>query len=169
MNKIAPFVAALVATGLLAACSSNDSSTSDSTTTVVSSGVVRPGSPSAILSATAWETTGGKNVQGEAVPLTDPNVQNYVGFAYFKPDGTFTMYNLDDSPKMHGDWSVTPDGKTRVIVAKNDAGVEQFRRESPIVTLTDKEFTYRVYPDGANTAVYYDIVHTPTSHAEPAK
>lgn len=56
--------------------------------------------------------------QGASMPLTGPEVSNYVGFAYFKPDGTFTMFNLDDSPKMHDDRSVTPDGATRNTVAK---------------------------------------------------
>ncbi|MGW4741438.1 DUF4822 domain-containing protein [Nocardia xishanensis] len=68
-----------------------------------------------------------------------------------------------------GDWSVSPDGRTRTIVAKNDAGQEQFRRVVDIVTLDDKRFTYRVYPDPANKAVYYDIIHTPTTHAEPTE
>lgn len=59
--------------------------------------------PSQLLSSTAWETTNAKNNKGENVVLTDANVSNFVGFAYFKADGSFTMYNLDNSPKMHGD------------------------------------------------------------------
>ncbi|WP_415847586.1 DUF4822 domain-containing protein, partial [Tsukamurella strandjordii] len=121
----------------------------------------------ATLAATAWETTGAKNAQGEKVALTDANVKNYVGWAYFKKDGTFTLYNLDDTAKGQGDWSVSPDGKTRTIVAKDKSGKVQYRRVVDIVKLTDSEFTYRVYPDASNKAVYYDIVHTPTKHAEP--
>ena len=74
--------------------------------------------PSQTLASTPWLTTNSKNAAGANVDLKDPNVVNFVGYAYFKADGTFTMYNLDDSPKMHGDWSVTADGKTRTIVAK---------------------------------------------------
>ncbi|WP_433567057.1 DUF4822 domain-containing protein [Nocardia sp. CA-151230] len=177
MKKVTSLVAALAAVGVLAACSSNDNSSSavDSTSAPTSSMIaatsaaVAPGSPSAVLASTAWETTSAKDAQGISVPLTDGNVKNYVGFAYFETDGTFTMVNLDNTPKMHGDWSVSPDGKTRTIVPKNDAGQEQFRRDVDIVTLTDKEFTYRVYADAANKAVYYDIIHTPTTHPEPTR
>ncbi|MGV9821978.1 DUF4822 domain-containing protein [Nocardia xishanensis] len=52
---------------------------------------------------------------------------------------------------------------------ENDAGQERFRRVIDIVTLDDEQFTYRVYPDPANKAVYYDIIHTPTTHAEPTE
>ncbi|NGN93959.1 DUF4822 domain-containing protein [Nocardioides sp. KC13] len=59
-------------------------------------------------------------------------------------------------------------GATRHIVAKDEAGEVLFERDSDIVTLTEDEFTYRVFPDENDTSVYYDIVHTPTDHAEPA-
>lgn len=123
--------------------------------------------PGELLASTPWETTNAKNNNGENIALTDPNVSNFVGFAYFKADGTFTMYNLDDTPKMHGDWSVSPDGKTRTIVAKNDAGAVLFTRVVDITVLTTTEFTYRIYPDNNNRTVYFDIVHTPTTHSEP--
>lgn len=125
--------------------------------------------PAETLASTPWETTGAKNNKGESVALTDANVVNFVGYAYFKADGTFTMYNLDDSPKMHGDWSVPPNGKTRTIVARNDAGAVLFTRVVDITVLTKKEFTYRIYPNNADKTVYFDIVHTPTTHAEPGK
>ncbi|MBO9594030.1 MAG: DUF4822 domain-containing protein [Niabella sp.] len=125
--------------------------------------------PSELLSATAWETTSAKNAQGAQVALTDDNVKNFVGFAYFKADTKFTMYNLDNSPKMKGDWWLSLDGKTRFIIARNDAGAELFRREVEITVLTKTEFTYRIYPTAGNKAVYFDIIHTPTTHAEPVK
>ncbi|MGC5027721.1 DUF4822 domain-containing protein [Tsukamurella sp. DT100] len=128
---------------------------------------VKASTPSAILASTAWETTAAKDAKGAKVALTDKNVKNYVGWAYFKKDGTFTLYNLDDSAKGKGDWTVSPDGKTRTIVAKNADGSVQYKRTVEIVTLTEKEFTYRVYPEASNKAVYYDIVHTATKHAEP--
>ncbi|MFE5283723.1 DUF4822 domain-containing protein [Nocardia sp. NPDC056611] len=179
-RNIATLAVALAAVGALGACSSNDNSSSDTTSAQPTTSVqpttsaaasatvaVPPGSPAALLAATAWETTSATDAQGNQVPLTDDNVKNYVGFAYFKPDGTFTMYNLDDTPKMHGDWSVPADGKTRTIVAKDDAGQEQFRRVTDIITLNDKEFTYRVSPDANDKTVYFDIIHTPTTHPEP--
>lgn len=144
---------------LLAAFASLVSSCSKKETT--------PLTPSELLASTPWETTNAKNNNGENVALSDPNVSNFVGFAYFKADGTFTMYNLDDTPKMHGDWSVSADGTTRTIVARNDAGAVLFTRVVDITVLTATEFTYRIYPDNNNRAVYFDIIHTPTTHSEP--
>jgi len=123
--------------------------------------------PSQILSSTPWETTHAKNQNGQPVPLTDTHVTNFVGFAYFKADGTFTMYNLDDSPKMHGDWSVSADGATRTIIAKDANGNVFFTRIVKITVLTEQEFTYRIFPDANDPSVYYDIIHTPTTHPEP--
>jgi len=123
--------------------------------------------PSEILASTPWETTNAKNENGSNVSLTDSNVINFVGFAYFNIDGTFTMFNLDNSPKMQGDWSISPDGKTRIIVAKNDAGETLFTRVVDITVLTTEEFTYRIYPNAENTSVYFDIIHTPTNHVKP--
>lgn len=125
--------------------------------------------PSEVLASTAWETTSAKNNKGANVALTDANVSNFVGFAYFKSNGTFTMFNLDDSPKMQGDWSVPADGKTRTIVAKDNTGKVLFTRVVDITVLTTKEFTYRIYPNNEDKSVYFDIVHTPTTHKEPAK
>ncbi|MFC9894274.1 DUF4822 domain-containing protein [Nocardia sp. NPDC127579] len=180
-TKFVAVAATAAAVGLFGACSSDDSDDKSSVTTSMSTSAamptstsaaampsaVQPGTPAAILAATPWETTSAKNASGAEVPLTNDNVKNFVGYAYFEPDGTFTMFNLDDTPKMQGDWSVSADGKTRTIVGKNDAGVETSRRVVDIVTLTDQEFTYRVYPNNDDKAVYYDIVHTPTTHPEP--
>lgn len=123
--------------------------------------------PSEILSSVAWETTNAKNNSGEDVALTDPNVSNFVGFAYFKMDGTYTMFNLDDSPKLHGDWSVSEDGKTRTITGEDAEGNVLFTRIVEITVLSKEEFTYRIYPNEEDKTVYFDIIHTPTSHAEP--
>lgn len=128
--------------------------------------LIKP-TPSEVLASTAWETTGAKNHQRADVTLSDPNVSNFIGFAYFKSDGTFAMYNLDDSPKMHGNWSVSADGKTRTIVAKNDQGETLFTRVVAITTLTEQEFTYRIYPSAEDKSIYFDIIHTPTKHEEP--
>lgn len=123
--------------------------------------------PAAVLAATAWETTGALDQDGAAVPLTDPAVSGAVGWAYYKTDGTFTIYNLDDTPRLRGDWSVAPDGSTRTLVAKDATGAVLFTRVVPIITLTAAEFTYRLFPDAADTTRYFDIVHTPTAHPEP--
>ncbi|MCD2421148.1 DUF4822 domain-containing protein [Niabella pedocola] len=157
--RISVFVAvSMFFLSLFAACSKDKDQTPVPTQT-----------PSEVLASTAWETTSAKNAEGKQVALSDPNVSNFVGFAYFKTDSKFTMYNLDNSPKMKGDWWLSLDGKTRFIIARNDAGAELFRREVEITVLTKAEFTYRIYPTAGNKAVYFDIVHTPTTHAEPAK
>jgi LPXTG-motif cell wall-anchored protein len=123
----------------------------------------------AMLSSTAWETTGAKDQDGNDVALTDPAVVNSVGWAYYRADGTFSIYNLDDAPRLRGDWSVEngASGLTRTLVAKDESGAVQFTRTVPIITLTSAEFTYRLFPDAANPAVYLDIIHTPTTHSEP--
>ncbi len=123
--------------------------------------------PSDVLASTPWETTGAVDQDGNAVALTDAAVANFVGWAYYRTDGTFAIYNLDDTLKMQGDWSVSADGSTRTLVAEDADGNVLFTRTVPITVLTEEEFTYRVFPDPANTAVYYDIVHTPTDHREP--
>lgn len=150
------FVAVALTGILLFSCSKND----DLILTL-------PSTPSDVLASTPWETTGAKNNKGENIALTDANVSNFVGYSYWKEDGTFTMFNLDDSPKMQGDWSVPADGKTRTIVAKNASGKELFTRVVDITVLTTKEFTYRIYPDANDKSIYFDIIHTPTNHKEP--
>ena len=123
--------------------------------------------PFQTLASTPWKTTSALDAHGDRVALDDPAVKNFVGWAYFKADGTFTMYNLDDSPKMHGDWDVPADGATRWIAAKDANGNVLFQRVVEIVELNKNVFTYRVFPNAADTSVYYDIVHTKTNHVEP--
>ncbi|HWV47826.1 MAG TPA: DUF4822 domain-containing protein [Microbacterium sp.] len=123
--------------------------------------------PSDVLASTPWKTTSAFDQDGDRIALDDPAVSNFVGWAYFDADGTYTMYNLDDSPKLHGDWTVAPDGSERWINAKDAAGNVLFQRVVPITELTKNVFTYRVFPNAADTSVYYDIVHTRTNHVEP--
>ncbi|WP_164233391.1 DUF4822 domain-containing protein [Microbacterium hydrocarbonoxydans] len=123
--------------------------------------------PSDVLASTPWKTTGAFDQDGSRIALDDPAVANFVGWAYFRADGTYAIYNLDDSLKLHGDWTVTPDGSERWINAKNDAGQVLFQRVVPIIRLDKNVFTYRVFPNAADTSVYYDIVHTRTNHVEP--
>jgi len=123
--------------------------------------------PSETLASTPWKTTGAVDQDGNRVALDNPAVASFVGWAYFASDGTYTMYNLDDSPKLHGDWTVTPDGSERWINAKDAAGNVLFQRVVPIMQLDKNTFTYRVFPNATDTSVHYDIVHTRTNHVEP--
>ena len=155
---------AVLAMSLLAACSTTGAEAPASSSSAAKSAAQ---TPSQVLSSTAWETTGAVDQDGEKVELTDDAAKNYVGFAYFKDGGSFQMYTLDDAPKMQGDWTVSEDGKTRHIVAKDDVGKTLFERDSEITKLTGDEFTYRV-PSEDDKGEYVDIIHTPTDHAQPA-
>jgi hypothetical protein len=167
ISRIAQIAAGVALTGALTACGGQDEPTHTVNPPPVTASPTPSESPSDVLASTAWETTGAKDATGKDVPLTSEQVKAFVGYAYFTTDGTFTMFNLDDSPKMQGDWSISPDGKKRTVIAKDASGKELFRRDVDIVTLTDKEFTYRVYPNEDDKKVYFDIIHTPTDHAEP--
>lgn len=123
--------------------------------------------PSETLASTPWKTTAAFDQDGDRIALDDPAVSNFVGWAYFKSDGSYTMYNLDNSPKLHGDWTVAADGSERWISAENAAGDVLWTRIVPITELTTHVFTYRVFPNAADTSAYYDIVHTRTNHVEP--
>lgn len=119
------------------------------------------------LASTPWETTGAKNSTGNPVALTDPSVSGFVGYSYFKANGTFTIYGLNNVLRSQGTWSVSPDGKKRTITALDANGNVLFTRTVDILTLNNSEFTYRITPDAGNPAVYYDIIHTKVNHQEP--
>ncbi|MGU3373388.1 DUF4822 domain-containing protein [Chryseobacterium sp. M5A1_1a] len=129
--------------------------------------VIEQQTPSQILSSTPWETTGAKDKNGNNVALADASVAGYVGFAYFKADGKFAIYSLTDVLRSRGTWSVDPQGKTRTIAALNPDGSTIFARDVEILVLNKNEFTYRIRPNAADPSIYYDIIHTKTSHAEP--
>ena len=134
----------------------------------VSAQAAQASTPAEMLAATPWETTSAVDQDGNAVALDDPRAVNFVGNAYFKADGTYTMFNLDDSPKLTGDWEMrVVDGQlVRWINAKNDAGDVLWERVVLIVKLDGSEFTYRVV-DANDSSKWVDIVHTPTTHIEP--
>ena len=119
------------------------------------------------LASTPWETTGAKNSSGNPVALTDPSVSGFVGYSYFKANGTFTIYGLNNVLRSQGTWSISPDGKKRTITALDANGNVLFTRTVDILTLNSSEFTYRITPDAGNPSVYYDIIHTKVDHKEP--
>ncbi|WP_291888001.1 DUF4822 domain-containing protein [Chryseobacterium sp.] len=123
--------------------------------------------PSQVLSSTTWETTGAKDKDGNPVALTDPNVSGFVGFSYFKADGNFAIYGLNDVLRSIGIWSVSADGKTRTITALKPDGTTLFTRVVDILVLNTNEFTYRIHTNPNDSSVFYDIKHSKVSHAEP--
>ena len=175
LRNLAQIVAGVALVGALNACSDDGepdtTMTTDAAPAPTSSAPMAtqpPDGPQAkILSSTAWQTTGAKDVHQLDVPLTDEEVKSYAGYSYFSEDGTFATYNLDDSSKLKGDWAVSADGKRWIIMAEGPTGDTMFTRGVDIVTLNAQAFTYRIFPDENDRSVYYDIIHTPTNHPEP--
>lgn len=156
LKKLCYLCAAMLLTASFVSCSDNDDEI-----------IIEQQTPSQVLSSTPWETTGAKDKNGNNVALTDTSVAGYVGFAYFKADGKFAIYGLDDILRSRGTWSVDAQGKKRTIAALNPDGSTIFTRDVDILVLNKNEFTYRIYPSSADPSLYYDIIHTRTSHAEP--
>ncbi|MDR3023730.1 DUF4822 domain-containing protein [Chryseobacterium sp.] len=156
LKKLCYLSAAALLSASFVACSSDDNEI-----------IIEQQTPSQVLSSTPWETTGAKDKNGNSVALTDASVSGYVGFAYFKADGKFAIYNLTDVLRSMGTWSVDAQGKTRTIAALNPDGTTIFTRDVEILVLNRNEFTYRIRPNSSDPSVYYDIIHTRTSHTEP--
>ncbi|MDR6544258.1 hypothetical protein J2810_000280 [Chryseobacterium rhizosphaerae] len=156
LKKLCYLCAAMLLTASFVSCSDNDDEI-----------IIEQQTPSQVLSSTPWETTGAKDKNGNNIALTDASVAGYVGFAYFKADGKFAIYGLDDILRSRGTWSVDAQGKKRTIAALNPDGSTIFTRDVDILVLNKNEFTYRIYPSSADPSLYYDIIHTRTSHAEP--
>ncbi|MFP8895760.1 DUF4822 domain-containing protein [Chryseobacterium sp. EZn1] len=157
LKKLCYLSAAVLLSASFVSCSSDDNEI-----------IIEQQTPSQVLSSTPWETTGAKDKNGNNVALTDASVAGYIGFAYFKTDGMFAIYSLTDVLRFMGTWSVDAQGKTRTIAALNPDGTTIFTRDVEILVLNRNEFTYRIRPNSSDPSVYYDIIHTKTSHAEPA-
>ncbi len=157
LKKLCYLSAAMLLSASFVACSDNNDDM-----------IIEQQTPSQVLSSTPWETTGAKDKNGNSVALTDASVAGYVGFAYFKADGNFAIYGLNDVLRSRGTWSVDPQGKTRTIASLNPDGTVIFTRDVEILVLNRNEFTYRIRPNSADPSIYYDIIHTRTTHAEPS-
>ncbi|WP_157859473.1 DUF4822 domain-containing protein [Chryseobacterium angstadtii] len=156
LKKLVYLLAAFLLSAAFTSCSDNDDTVMEQMT------------PSELLSSTPWETTGAKDKNGQTVSLNDPSVNGFVGFAYFKGDGNFAIYGLNDILRSRGTWSVDSQGKTRTITALNPDGTSIFTRVVDILVLNANEFTYRIHTNPSDPSVYYDIIHTKTAHAEPS-
>lgn len=157
LKKLCYLSAAMLLSASFVACSDNNDDM-----------IIEQQTPSQVLSSTPWETTGAKDKNGNSVALTDASVAGYVGFAYFKANGNFAIYGLNDVLRSRGTWSVDPQGKTRTIASLNPDGTVIFTRDVEILVLNRNEFTYRIRPNSADPSIYYDIIHTRTAHAEPS-
>lgn len=111
-----------------------------------------------------WITTDAIDHKGESVSPNDPRVNAFFGIAQYNQDGTFTLLTPQGAFKLSGDWSISNDGSTRTLVAKNEDGNVLFTRNVENVTVTEQEYTYRIYPDSSDQTIYFDIVHKPLSN-----
>lgn len=110
-----------------------------------------------------WITTDAIDAKNQAIAPSDNSVTNFFGIAQYNTDHTFKMYTPEGKLKLAGDWSISDDGKNRVIVAKKSDGTVLFTRTVENVAVKADEYTYRIYPDANNSNVYFDIVHKPLS------
>lgn len=106
-----------------------------------------------------WVTTDSIDNKGRNVATKDKRVTNFYGLAEYKKDGTFVMFTPEGQQKLAGDWSFSPDGMVRTIVAKDDGGHILFTRNVENITVKPDEYTYRIYPTATNKKQYIDIVH----------
>lgn len=122
---------------------------------------------SEILSKHVWITTEVKDNKGKKMDLNTMPAAMYVGYAYYKPDGTFRIVDLKDQPKMYGEWTLSDnDSKRNLVVYKTDNSVA-YKRTVDLVALNNSVFTYQI-ADGSNASVIYDVEHKPvTNHPEP--
>ncbi|MCD4610440.1 DUF4822 domain-containing protein [Proteus mirabilis] len=97
--------------------------------------------------------------KGNKVDANNPQVSNYFGLAEYYPNGTFIMFTPEGKQKMQGDWSMSNDGKTRTLVAKDAQGKTLFTRDVENITINNDEYTYRIYPTEGDNTVYFDIIH----------
>lgn len=111
-----------------------------------------------------WITTDAIDNKGESISPSDSRVNSFFGIAQYSKDGTFTLLTPQGAFKLSGDWSINNDGLTRTLVAKDKEGKILFTRDVQNVTLTEQEYTYRIYPDSSDKTVYFDIVHKPLSN-----
>lgn len=113
------------------------------------------------MTGKTWITTEAIDQKGKIIPNVDQRVSNYFGIADYFSDNTFKMLTLDGKPKAQGEWSISEDGKTRTLIARDADGKILFNRVVENVKVTPEEYTYRIYPDSNNKNEYFDIVHKP--------
>lgn len=106
-----------------------------------------------------WITTASIDNEGRNISVYDKRVINFYGLAEYKKDGTFVMFTPEGKQKLAGDWSFSPDGTTRTLVAKDAKGKVLFTRSVENVTVKPDEYTYRIYPTADTKKQYIDIVH----------
>ncbi|SDQ12540.1 protein of unknown function [Chryseobacterium soldanellicola] len=108
--------------------------------------------PSQTLASTKWKAIIVKDAHGNDV--TGQN-KDFAGYTEYNLDGTFKTTNFDGALKSIGDWSITPDGKRRILVGKNLNGNGEIVSTGivDIITLTPKFFVYSIVLNGQKMTV----------------
>lgn len=121
-----------------------------------------------ILSSHVWITTKVTDNTGKSLPLVEQPANTYVGYAYYKADGTFRIIDFKDQPKMFGKWSLTDNETKRFLQVYKSTNELAYERSVDLLTVNDQVFTYRIYPSATDKDLYYDVEHKPvTDHPEP--
>lgn len=149
---------ALFGTLALASCSDDDDN---------NNGYNYETSGSVTLSSHNWVTTEVKDEQGLDLDLNDSIANTYVGYAYYKKDGNFRIVALNDANKMYGKWGLINGDKTRRLEVYNSFNDIAYTRDVEVLALNDSVFTYRIHYDAKDNNKYVDVIHVPTTHAEP--
>ncbi|MEQ4922215.1 DUF4822 domain-containing protein [Proteus hauseri] len=114
-----------------------------------------------IMIEKVWVTTNAIDEKGNKISADNAQVSNYFGLAEYYPNGTFIMFTPEGKQKMQGDWSISAEGKTRTLTAKDTEGKVLFTRAVENITVKNDEYTYRIYPNSDDKSVYFDIIHQP--------
>lgn len=162
--KIKSFIAiSLLSASFSLFASEIKSENQTTTTTIQTQGVIESQKElndyEKIMTEKVWITTDAVDENGKKISADNPQVSNYFGLAEYYPNGTFIMFTPEGKQKMQGDWSISADGKTRTLVAKDTEGKVLFTRDVENITVQNDEYTYRIYPEAQNTNIYFDIIH----------
>jgi len=155
--KLKPLMAAVITLSSMMAFTAQAATTASAAATTAAEKKVND--YEAVMIDKVWVTTKALDQDKKEVSPQNEQVANYFGLAEYYPNGTFKMTTLEGAPKMQGDWSFDPEGKTRSLTAKNDKGDVLFTRVVENITVTPDEYTYRIYPSQDDKSKYFDIVH----------
>lgn len=124
-------------------------------------------SKSEILSKYVWNTTMVVDQNNNNLDLATAPAANYVGYAYYKTDGTFRIVDHQDRPRIFGTWKLTDNDTKRSLTVFRTDNTVAFERSVDLLKLTRNEFTYRIAPNAEAPSMFFDVKHAPVNHSEP--
>ncbi|MHC5225012.1 DUF4822 domain-containing protein [Ignatzschineria sp. LJL83] len=114
-----------------------------------------------VMVGKTWVTTNAIDHNIRSIGANDSRVSQYYGTANYYRNGKFVMHTPEGVQKLQGDWSISEDGKTRTLVAKDKDGKVLFTRDVENTSVTPTDYVYRLYPSQYNKNQYIDILHQP--------